>query len=123
MTELFDVIELVHDIPEHGLLAGTQGTIVESHGNNAYEAEFVNEQGETLALLALRSEQFAIVWRARTRTWAPLSEQIARIVADLPETAGHEVLDFARFLRERQQRASAHSVASTTLAGQLVSAS
>ncbi len=104
MAEMFDVVELLYDIPERGLRAGMQGTIVERHAVNAYEVEFANEAGETLALLALQPEQFAVVWRARTRSWLPIPEQIAAVVADLPEAAGYEVLDFARFLRARQQR-------------------
>ncbi|MBM4457127.1 MAG: DUF4926 domain-containing protein [Chloroflexi bacterium] len=43
-------MELVHDIPEYGLLAGTQGTIVESHGNNAY----------AVGLVAIRSRQHCV---------------------------------------------------------------
>ncbi len=104
MAEIFDVVELLSDIPEQGLNAGMQGTIVECHASDAYEVEFVNESGETLALLALMPEQFAVVWRARTRSWLPIPEQIAAVVADLPAAAGYEVLDFARFLRARQKR-------------------
>jgi hypothetical protein len=104
MTEMFDVIELLQDVPEQGLRAGMQGTIVECYAGNAYEVEFVNESGETLAMLALHAEQFTVVWRARTRAWLSIPEQVAAVVADLPELAGHEVLDFARFLRVRQQR-------------------
>jgi len=104
MAEIFDVVELLSDVPEQGLNAGMQGTIVECHASDAYEVEFVNESGETLALLALMPEQFAVVWRARTRSWLPIPEQIAAVVADLPAAAGYEVLDFARFLRARQKR-------------------
>jgi hypothetical protein len=104
MAEIFDVVELLSGIPEEGLSAGMQGTIVECHASNAYEVEFVNEMGETLALLTLTPEQFAVVWRARTRSWLPIPEQIAAVVADLPAAAGYEVLDFARFLRARQKR-------------------
>jgi hypothetical protein len=104
MAEMLDVIELLYDIPERGLRAGTQGTIVECHTSNAYEVEFVSEAGETLALLVLQPEQFMVVWCAHTRSWLPIPEQVAAVVADLPESAGYEVLDFARFLRARQQR-------------------
>jgi len=104
MIEMFDVVELLDDVPEHGLLAGMQGTIVECHAADAYEVEFVDEKGDTSALLALAPEHFAVVWRARTRSWLPIPEQVAAVVADLPEAVGYEVLDFARFLRVRQQR-------------------
>lgn len=109
MPDLFDVVELTVDVPEQGLRAGMQGTIVECHPGDAY-VEFTNELGETLAFLALRPDQFIVVWRAKTRTWLPISEQVATLVAHLPEEMGQEVLDFARFLRVRGQRQPAESL-------------
>jgi len=114
MPELFDVVELIVDIPEQGLYAGVQGTIVECHPDAAYEVEFADEHGETLALLALRQHQFIVVWRAKTDDWVPLAERIATLVAALPEDAGQEALDFVRFLYERRQRTQVHSVADPT---------
>ncbi len=107
MPDLFDVIELTVDIPERGLRAGMQGTIVEHHPGNAYEVDFTNEQGETVDFLALYSNQFIVVWRAKTQAWVPLAEQVAALVANLPEETGLEVLDFARFLHVQRQRQQA----------------
>jgi len=76
----------------------------------AYEVEFTNELGETCAFLALRPDQFIVVWRAKTRTWLSISEQVATLVAHLPEEMGREVLDFACFLRVREQRRQAESL-------------
>jgi len=67
VPDLFDVVELTVDIPERGLRAGMQGTIVECHPDDAYEVEFTNELGETLDFLALRPQQFIVLWRAKTR--------------------------------------------------------
>ena len=106
MPELFDVVELTTDIPEQELYAGMQGTIVASHPGNAYEVEFVDQSGETLALLALRSHQFIVVWRASTGAPVPVAEQVIAWMEKLPESARQEVLDFARFLHERGQRTS-----------------
>jgi len=111
MPDLFDVIELMVDVPEQGLRAGMQGTIVECHPGDAYEVEFTNELGETFAFLALRPDQFIVVWRAKTRTWLSISEQVATLVAHLPEEMGREVLDFACFLRVPEQRRQAESLA------------
>ena len=111
MPDLLDVIELTVDIPERGLRAGMQGTIVECHPGDACEVEFTNELGETLDLLALRPDQFIIVWQAKTRTWLPISERVAALIAHMPEETGREVLDFARFLHERGQRQRAESTA------------
>ncbi|MFQ6044015.1 MAG: DUF4926 domain-containing protein [Candidatus Poribacteria bacterium] len=104
MPNLFDVVELTVDIPGRGLRAGMQGTIVECHTDDAYEVEFANEWGETVDFLALYSNQFIVVWRAKTQTWVPLAEQVAALVANLSEEAGSEVLDFARFLHVQRQQ-------------------
>lgn len=102
VPELFDIVELIVDLPEQGLYAGMQGTIVELHkGGAAYEVEFADEQGQALNFLALQPEQFVVVWRARTRQWVPLAERIAELVSRLPEPVGAQVLDFARFLSVR----------------------
>ena len=102
--ELFDVIELLVDLPEHTLHSGARGAIVHCHPDGAYEVEFINGEGETIALCPLSADQFVVVWRAETRTWLPVAEQIVAVIAHLPEDAGREVLDFARFLHERRQR-------------------
>jgi len=113
MADLFDVVELIVDIPERGLRAGMQGTIVECHSNNAYEVEFTNEQGETLDFLALYPNQFIVVWQAKTKDWVPLAEQVSALVANLSKEASSEVLDFARFLILRQQDSSSSKKAMT----------
>ena len=101
---LFDVIEVVVEIPEHHLHPGARGAIVQCHADETYEVEFTNEEGETETLCALSAEQFIIVWQANTRTWLPTGEQIASIVAQLPEDARQEVLEFAQFVHARRQR-------------------
>jgi len=102
--ELFDVIELLVDLPEHALRSGARGAIVLCHPDGACEVEFTTEEGETVALCPLSADQFIIVWRAKTRTWLPIAEQLAAVIAHLPEEVRREVLDFARFLHERRQR-------------------
>jgi len=102
--DLFDVVELIVDIPERELRAGMQGTIVERHSDDAYEVEFSNERGETVDFLALYPNQFIVVWRTKTQTWVPIAEQVAALVANLSKEAGAEVLDFARFLHVRRQQ-------------------
>lgn len=105
MPEVFDVVELVVDLPRQGLYAGMQGTIVEIHqAGAAYEVEFTDEQGQALNWLALSPEQFVVVWEARSQQWVPLAQRVADLVARLPEAAGGEVLEFARFLSVRTTR-------------------
>jgi hypothetical protein len=56
--KLFDVVELIDDVASDGLSAGMIGTIVDEYTDPlAYEVEFVNESGKTIALVTLRPEQ------------------------------------------------------------------
>jgi|GEM_PF-1009853 len=101
-VELFDVVELIVNLPQHGLSAGMHGTVLEVHGDGeAFEIEFSDEQGRTVNFLALPPEQFIVVWRAQVQEWVSLAERIAALIARLPASAGAEVLDFARFLSAR----------------------
>jgi len=102
--DLFDVVELLVDLPEHNLRAGDRGSVVHCHPDNTYDVEFTNEDGETLALCSLSPQQFFVVWRAETRTWVPVSEQIVAVVTHLPEEMEQEVLDFARYLHSVRGR-------------------
>jgi hypothetical protein len=103
MSELFDVIEVIIDIPKENVRAGMQGAIVEKFSDEAYLVEFANEEGETLDLWSFTTDQFIVVWRNATHDWVPITEQTAAIIARLPKEAAHEVLDFARFLAVRTQ--------------------
>jgi Domain of unknown function (DUF4926) len=94
---LFDVVELLVDLPDKNLQAGARGAIVEEF-NNQYEVEFVNSEGETFALCTLTPEQLMVVWKAATKSWLTVSEQVASVVSHLPEERGQQVLDFARSL-------------------------
>jgi len=49
-----EIIVLVKDIPEKGLVEGDVGTVVHVYSNEkAYEVEFVTAEGETIAVLTL----------------------------------------------------------------------
>lgn len=99
--EIFDVIELLIDLPEDNLSVGVRGAIVECYGARKYEVEFTNEDGESLALCTLSPEQFMVVWKAKTKSWLSVSEQIAATVSHLSEERQQEVLNFARSLYQR----------------------
>lgn len=114
MTEILDVVELTVNLPEEGLLAGMQGTVVELYPEGACEVEFVNEQGETLQMLALPPDQYIVVWRSKTRTWVPIAERIATLAGRLSEKAAQELLDFARFLSAHRRPADGERQAAYT---------
>jgi hypothetical protein len=71
--ELFDVIELLVDLPAFNFRVGERGAIVEDFGDGKYEVELTNQDGETLALCPLKAEQFIVVWKAKKKQW--LSER------------------------------------------------
>jgi hypothetical protein len=49
-----DMVVLTRDLPEHGLQRGDVGTVVHVHGSGtAYEVEFVDGDGRTLAQVTL----------------------------------------------------------------------
>ena len=105
MPDLFDSIELIVDLPEKRLYAGMEGAIVEVLRDGvAYEVEFDPTDDDDLNLHALEPDQFIVVWRNATREPVPLADQIAQIVARLPQEAATEVLDFARYLSVRAAR-------------------
>jgi hypothetical protein len=57
--ELYEVVELTVNLPDEGLTAGAVGTIVHIYEqpNHAYEVEFSDDNGKTLAMLALQPDQ------------------------------------------------------------------
>ena len=55
--EMHSVVALLKDLPEHGLVRGQVGTVVESWALGVYELEFADESGKTLAMVALKPEQ------------------------------------------------------------------
>ncbi|MFB2922186.1 DUF4926 domain-containing protein [Aerosakkonema funiforme] len=99
--ELFDVIELLINLTEYNLEAGVRGAIVDCYGNGKYEVEFTNEEGKTEVICPISYHKFIVVWKAKTKNWLSLSEQIIAAIANLSEERKREVLDFTRALYQR----------------------
>jgi hypothetical protein len=59
--KLLDVIALLRNIPEKKLLQGQVGTVVEFLAPSAYEVEFTDNNGRTLALVALKKEDILVL--------------------------------------------------------------
>ena len=53
--KISDVVALSEDLPEHSLLKGQVGTVVEVHSKDSYEVEFSDNLGKTYALLPINS--------------------------------------------------------------------
>jgi hypothetical protein len=56
-----DVVALLVDCPDQGLVRGHVGTVVESLGSNVFEVEFSDDQGRAYALLALPRGELMIL--------------------------------------------------------------
>lgn len=55
MPKEHELVVLRRDLPDHGLKAGDVGVIVAEYDADAFEVEFVNAGGTTLAVLTLES--------------------------------------------------------------------
>jgi len=61
MIKELDVIILTHDIQEYGLKKGSEGAIVHCYQDGqAFEVEFVDKRGNSLALLTLERTNFQL---------------------------------------------------------------
>jgi hypothetical protein len=60
--KLFDSVALLEDLPEENLWRGQVGAVVEIYNDGeAFEVEFVDTDGKTYGLLALRPEQIMVL--------------------------------------------------------------
>ncbi len=64
-----DCVALTEDLPEEGLLAGAEGTIVHVFNvpSPAYIVEFLDEEGFTIDCLTLKPEQVRLVWEYKVK--------------------------------------------------------
>lgn len=58
---VLDVVALLVDVPEHGLVRGQVGTAVERFDDGAYEVEFSDDEGRTYAELALATDSLLVL--------------------------------------------------------------
>jgi hypothetical protein len=60
--KLFDSVALLEDLPEENLWRGQVGAVVEIYNDGeAFEVEFVDTDGKTYGLLALRPDQIIVL--------------------------------------------------------------
>ena len=55
--KVLDVVALLGDLSEHGLVAGQVGTLVEKLSDDSFEVEFSDDDGRTYAMIPLRADQ------------------------------------------------------------------
>jgi hypothetical protein len=54
---VFDVVAILHDLPEKNIIRGQVGTIIEKLDDNVFEVEFVNKSGETISIETLTGNE------------------------------------------------------------------
>ena len=59
---LYDVVALLEDLPQHGLKRGQVGTLVEEWKPGVFEVEFADTDGVTYAMVALRTDQLMTLY-------------------------------------------------------------
>ena len=59
--KLLDVVALLEDRPQDGLVSGQMGTVVEVYSPDAFEVEFLDSQGRTVALVALKRSEILVL--------------------------------------------------------------
>jgi hypothetical protein len=69
--KVLDIVASLRDVPDQSIRRGMVGTVVEEKGEY-YLVEFCNAEGETLALVSLRSSDFLILERSSVRGIASL---------------------------------------------------
>lgn len=55
--EMLAVVALLQDVPEHGLVRGQVGTVVEDLAPGVYEVEVGDDDGRTYAMASLQADQ------------------------------------------------------------------
>ena len=71
-VKLLEPVTLLVDLPEHGLIRGQIGTIIEDLALNVFLVEFSNDEGHTVELLPLEAELLSVYgspelpWKANT---------------------------------------------------------
>lgn len=59
--KLLDTVALTENLPEHGLVRGQVGTVVETLAEDVFEVEFSDDEGRTYALLALPAQKLMVL--------------------------------------------------------------
>jgi hypothetical protein len=63
--KMLDVIAVLIDVPEHGLVRGQVGTVVEKLDGDVFEIEFSDDEGRTYAELALAVDVLLVLHHRR----------------------------------------------------------
>jgi len=60
-VKLLDVVALLEDRKQDGLVSGQIGTVVEVYPPDAFEVEFLDSEGRTISLVTLKRSEFLVL--------------------------------------------------------------
>jgi hypothetical protein len=63
------VVALLEDFPQHGLVRGQVGSVVEQLGPGVYEVEFSDDNGRTCASLGISAAQLLVLHHDTVETY------------------------------------------------------
>ncbi|MEM9772278.1 MAG: DUF4926 domain-containing protein [Cyanobacteria bacterium P01_D01_bin.73] len=69
LPRLFDTIMCDRDFPELSLAQSSMGTIIECHGDEAYEVEFSDDAGVPTLTTVITLRNSVLEWRDSDQTW------------------------------------------------------
>jgi hypothetical protein len=98
--KLFGLVILKEDQPDHQLKRGAIGTIVEVFNHEAYEVDFIDSEGQTLALVTLTPQQLWPLTSAQcasidaiTQTLTAIHRELDPVYPDDPHQIARAALD------------------------------
>ncbi|MGH7175988.1 MAG: DUF4926 domain-containing protein [Tepidisphaeraceae bacterium] len=59
--KLLDVVALMEDLPDEGLVRGQVGTVVETVAPGVYEIEFSDDNGQAYAFASMPAEKLLVL--------------------------------------------------------------
>ena len=59
--KLYDTVAILKDLPEKKVVFGQVGTIIEELAEGVFEVEFADKLGETIAEIAVQSENLMLL--------------------------------------------------------------
>lgn len=66
---LLSVVALLEDLPQHGLVRGQVGTVVESLSPGVYEVEFSGDDGRSYASVGLPAARLLVLHHDTVETY------------------------------------------------------
>jgi hypothetical protein len=94
MLREHDLVVLKESKKEWGLEAGAVGTVVMVYPKGGYLVEFVDDDGNTVALLDLNDEEVEPIKKRRVRLSVYLSDELGRLLKETALSGGKSVNAF-----------------------------